>query len=334
MKTTTAFLATTLLSAAALQSSSALAAAPTAGTKPAPQQASPQSGQVRYHTMDVQGVELFYREAGSPDAPAVLLLHGFGASSYMFRELMPKLAAHYHVIAPDLPGFGQTTVKPGTPFQYRFDQLAAVIDAFTLAKGLPKYAIYVFDYGAPVGWRLAVNNPDKITAIVTQNGNGYEEGLSEGWAPMRAAWANPSAQNREALRQFNNADMLKWQYTQGVEDHSLLAPEPYQLAHAAIERIGVEPQLDLLVDYGSNIKQYSALHQYFRSKQPPLLAIWGDKDPFFLPAGAKAFLRDNPNAQVQFVNSGHFALETHGEEIAAAMLQFLQQQLTPADAQK
>ena len=285
--------------------------------------------QVRYQSLDVQGVNVFYREAGSPQAPTVLLLHGFGASSYMFRDLMPKLAEKYHVIAPDLPGFGQTTVKPGVKFNYSFDNLASVIDAFTVAKKLERYAMYVFDYGAPVGWRLAVKNPEKITAIVTQNGNGYEEGLSEGWADMRKAWANPTAENREALRKFNTADMLKWQYTEGVEDTSVIAPEPHQLAHAAIERIGVDVQMDLLLDYGSNVKQYSQLHQFFRSKQPPLLAIWGEKDPFFLPAGAKAFQRDNPKAQVQFLNSGHFAIETHGNEIAAAMLEFLDRSIKP-----
>lgn len=285
--------------------------------------------QVRYQSLDVQGVNVFYREAGSPQAPTVLLLHGFGASSYMFRDLMPKLAEKYHVIAPDLPGFGQTTVKAGSKFNYNFDNLASVIDAFTVAKNLERYALYVFDYGAPVGWRLAVKNPEKITAIVSQNGNGYEEGLSEGWADMRKAWANPTAENREALRKFNTADMLKWQYTEGVEDTSVIAPETYQLAHAAIERIGVEVQMDLLLDYGSNVKQYKQLHQFFRSKQPPLLAIWGDKDPFFLPVGAKAFQRDNPKAQVQFLNSGHFAIETHGNEIAAAMLEFLDRSIKP-----
>ncbi|MBU1619904.1 MAG: alpha/beta hydrolase [Gammaproteobacteria bacterium] len=284
---------------------------------------------VRYQSLDVQGVNVFYREAGSPQAPAVLLLHGFGASSYMFRDLMPKLAEKYHVVAPDLPGFGQTTVKPGVKFNYNFDNLAAVIDAFTVAKNLEHYAMYVFDYGAPVGWRLAVKNPEKITAIVTQNGNGYEEGLSEGWADMRKAWANPTAENREALRQFNTPEMLKWQYTEGVEDSSVIAPEPYQLAHAAIERIGVDVQMDLLLDYGSNVKQYKELHQFFRSKQPPLLAIWGEKDPFFLPAGAKAFQPDNPKAEVRFLNTGHFAIETHGNEIAAAMLEFLDRSIKP-----
>lgn len=278
---------------------------------------------VHHHTMTVDGVDLFYREAGAPDAPAILLLHGFGASSYMFRDLIPQLAATHHVIAPDLPGFGQTTVAPGTPFDYTFDRLTAVIDAFTVAKKLDRYALYVFDYGAPVGWRLAVAHPEKITAIVTQNGNGYEEGLSAGWADMRTAWADPTPANREALRRFNTPDMIAWQYTEGVTDTSLIAPEPHQLASSAIARIGVEAQMDLLVDYGHNIAQYAQLHAYFRQYQPPLLAIWGKNDPFFLPAGAEAFKRDNPNAEVRFLDTGHFAIETHGAEIAAAMLAFL-----------
>ncbi len=281
------------------------------------------STQVRYSSVDVQGVSVFYREAGLPDAPTVLLLHGFGASSYMFRELIPALAGDYHVIAPDLPGFGQTSVLPGVDFDYTFENLTSVIDAFTEAKGLTRYALYVFDYGAPVGWRLAVKHPSKISAIVSQNGNAYEEGLSAGWADMRRAWAEPTAENRESLRRFNTPDMIKWQYTEGVEDTSLIAPETYQLTSAAIERIGVEPQMDLLLDYGSNIKQYAQLHAFFRAHQPPTLAIWGKNDPFFVPAGAEAFKRDNPRAEVRFLNTGHFAIETHGAEIAASMLEFL-----------
>ncbi|HEX8403996.1 MAG TPA: alpha/beta hydrolase [Duganella sp.] len=273
--------------------------------------------------MTIQGVDLFYREAGSPRAPTVLLLHGFGASSYMFRDLIPKLAAKYHVIAPDLPGFGQTTVTPGTQFNYTFDNLAAVIDAFTVAKGLERYAMYVFDYGAPVGWRLAVKNPHKVSAIVSQNGNAYEEGLSEGWADMRKAWAQPTAANRENLRRFNTLEMTKWQYTEGVADTSVIAPETYQLAYAAIERIGAEAQMDLLLDYGQNIKQYARLHEYFRRHQPPTLAIWGKNDPFFTPEGAQAFKRDIPKAEVRFLDTGHFAIETHGKEIADGMLEFL-----------
>jgi pimeloyl-ACP methyl ester carboxylesterase len=276
-----------------------------------------------HHTIDIDGVSLFYREAGEVDAPTILLLHGFGASSYMFRDLIPQLAQKYHVIAPDLPGFGQTSVLPGVAFDYTFDRLASVIDAFTVTKGIERYAMYVFDYGAPVGWRLAVNNPQKITAIVSQNGNAYEGGLSAGWADMRRAWADPTVENREALRRFNTLEMTKWQYTEGVSDTSVIAPETWQLAFAAIERIGVEVQMDLLLDYGANIKQYAQLHEFFRRQQPPTLAIWGRNDPFFVPAGAEAFRRDNPNAQVQFLDTGHFAIETHGAEIGTAMLEFL-----------
>lgn len=288
-------------------------------------QAVEQAPAVRYDTVQVKGVDVFYREAGPKDAPAVLLLHGFGASSHMFRDLIPQLASGYRVIAPDLPGFGLT--RADKSFKYTFDNLADVIDAFTTARGLQRYAIYVFDYGAPVGWRLAVRHPEKITAIVSQNGNAYEEGLSPGWAPMRAAWADPTPANREALRKFNTLDMLKWQYVEGVKDTSTVAPDGYLLAHEAIERIGVDPQMDLLVDYGQNIKQYGQLHAFFRQHQPPLLAIWGKNDPFFLPPGAEAFKRDNPKAEVRFLDTGHFAIETHGAEIAQAMRSFLDRHL-------
>ncbi len=301
----------------------ALLAATTLATATFAASAAPPTEQVHHRSLNIQDVDVFYREAGPETAPKVLLLHGFGASSYMFRELIPQLAEKYHVIAPDLPGFGQTNVLPGKSFAYHFDNLASVIDAFTVAKGMDSYAMYVFDYGAPVGWRLAVKNPQKITAIVSQNGNAYEEGLSEGWADMRKAWANPTPANREALRRFNTYEMIKWQYTEGVKDTSLVAPETYQLAHAAVERIGVEAQMDLLLDYGQNIKQYSALHDFFRRYQPPTLAIWGSNDPFFIPAGANAYKRDNPNAEVQFLETGHFAIETHGKEIADAMVEFL-----------
>jgi len=288
-----------------------------------PVHATEPDSQVRYKTAQIQGVSVFYREAGPADAPAVLLLHGFGASSHMFRDLIPTLAKRYRVVAPDLPGFGQTTVKDGVAFDYTFDNVASIIDDFTDHKGLDRYAIYVFDYGAPVGWRLAVANPRKITAIVSQNGNAYEEGLSDGWADMRKAWDVPTAENREALRRFNTPEMIKWQYTEGVLDTSLIAPESYQLASAAIERIGVDPQMDLLLDYGSNVRQYPQLHAFFRRYQPPTLAIWGKNDPFFIPAGAEAYKRDNPNAEVRFLDTGHFAIETHGGEIATQMLEFL-----------
>lgn len=281
----------------------------------------PQDNAVRHATIEIDGVEVFYREAGPLDAPVVLLLHGFGASSHMFRDLIPALADRYRVVAPDLPGFGMTRTDPS--FQFTFDHLADVIDAFTVAKGLAHYALYVFDYGAPVGWRLVARHPDRITAIVTQNGNAYEEGLSQGWAPMRAAWQEPSAANREALREFNTFEMTRWQYLEGVKDPARVAPDGYILAHAATERIGVDAQMDLLVDYGQNIKQYAQLHAYFRQYQPPLLAIWGENDPFFLPVGARSYLRDLPQADVRFLDTGHFALETHGAEIATAMRGFL-----------
>lgn len=284
-------------------------------------QAASETPIVRHETIQVDGVNVFYREAGPKNAPAVLLLHGFGASSHMFRDLMPYLASGYRVVAPDLPGFGMTTADKS--FRYNFDNLAKVIDAFTVAKGMNRYAMYVFDYGAPVGWRLAVRNPEKITAIITQNGNAYEEGLSAGWAPMRAAWANPTAENREGLRKFNTLEMTKWQYMEGVKDASRIAPDGYILAHAATERIGVEVQMDLLMDYGQNIKQYPQVHNYFRRYQPPTLAIWGKNDPFFIPAGAEAFKRDNPKAQVRFLDTGHFAIETHGADIAREMRSFL-----------
>ena len=284
-------------------------------------QSAPQVPVVHHRTVQANGVDVFYREAGPKDAPAVLLLHGFGASSHMFRDLLPQLATGYRVLAPDLPGFGMT--QPEAGFRYTFDNLADVIDAFTVATGLQRYAIYVFDYGAPVGWRLAVRHPDRITAIVSQNGNAYEEGLSPGWASMQAAWADPTPANREALRKFNTLDMLKWQYVEGVQDTSVVAPDGYLLAHEAVGRIGVDAQMDLLVDYGQNIKQYAQLHAYLRQHQPPLLAIWGRNDPFFLPQGAEAFKRDNPKAEIRFLDTGHFAIETHGGEIARAMRAFL-----------
>jgi pimeloyl-ACP methyl ester carboxylesterase len=276
---------------------------------------------VRYGSVEINGVNVFYREAGPKNAPAVLLLHGFGASSHMFRTLIPSLADGYRVVAPDLPGFGMTTTGAG--FRYNFENLTNVIEAFTVAKGLNRYALYVFDYGAPVGWRLAVRNPEKITAVVSQNGNAYEEGLTAAWEAPRKAWANPSRENRELLRIFNSPEMVKWQYHEGVKDASVIAPEGYLLASEAIARIGVEPQIDLMADYGSNIKQYAKLHAFFRKYQPPTLAIWGKNDPFFQPAGAEAFKRDNPKAEIKYLDTGHFAIETHGAEIGKEMRTFL-----------
>ncbi|HEY5909268.1 MAG TPA: alpha/beta hydrolase [Verrucomicrobiae bacterium] len=281
-------------------------------------------GMTKYQTIQVNGINLFYREAGNATSPTVLLLHGFPASSHMFRNLIPRLADHYHVVAPDLPGFGFSDSPPRDQFKYTFENLARVIDAFTEKLGLKRFAIYIFDYGAPVGLRLALAHPERISAIISQNGNAYEEGLSEGWNPIQNYWKEPSAGNRAALRDFLQPEATKWQYRHGVADPSLIAPESYALDSALLSRPGNdEIQLDLFLDYASNARLYPKFQEYFRKQHPPLLAVWGQNDPFFLPAGAKAFTRDNPGAQVHFYDTGHFALETHAAEIANAVTEFL-----------
>jgi pimeloyl-ACP methyl ester carboxylesterase len=242
----------------------------------------------------------------------------------MFRNLIPQLAGDYHVVAPDLPGFGFTDAPPRADFKYTFDNLAKVIDAFTEKIGLNRYAIYIFDYGAPVGLRLALHHPDRITAIISQNGNAYEEGLSAGWNPIQKYWQDPSPANRAALRDFLRPEATKWQYTHGVADASLVAPEAYELDSALLARPGNdEIQLDLFLDYAGNVALYPKFQEYFRKKRPPLLAVWGQNDPFFLPPGAKAFSRDNPNAEIHFYDTGHFALETHANEIGSEIRRFL-----------
>jgi len=277
----------------------------------------------QYRTQEVNGLKIFYREAGASDAPAILLLHGFPASSHMFRDLIPILAPHYHVIAPDLPGFGFSDAPQPSRFTYTFDRLTDVIEQFTDKLGLTRYALYIFDYGAPVGLRLAIRHPERVTAIITQNGNAYEEGLSAGWNPIQKYWADPTPENRAALKAFLAPEATKWQYTHGTEE-SRVAPESYALDSALLARPGNEEiQLDLFLDYASNVKLYPQFQQYFRTHRPPTLAVWGKSDPFFLPAGANAFKRDNPNAQVVFFDTGHFALETHGAEIGAKIVKFL-----------
>jgi pimeloyl-ACP methyl ester carboxylesterase len=276
------------------------------------------------HRIQADGVTVFYREAGPANAPVVLLLHGFPTSSFQYRELIPRLADHYRVIAPDLPGFGFTEVPEERHYKYTFDALANTIQAFTDALNLKRYALYVFDYGAPTGFRLAMARPESITAIVSQNGNAYEEGLGDAWAPIRQYWEHPTPENRETLRQALSPAGLRWQYTEGVPHPSIIAPEGYTLDAALIQRPGnMDIQLDLFLDYANNVKLYPAFQKYFRKSQPPLLAIWGKSDPFFIPPGAEAYARDNPNAIVQFLDTGHFALETHLEEITGAMRQFL-----------
>jgi pimeloyl-ACP methyl ester carboxylesterase len=279
---------------------------------------------IKYVTADVDGFRVFYREAGACNARSVLLLHGFPSAGHMFRDLIPLLSDRYHVIAPDLPGFGQSEMPSRTRFTYSFDHIADVIDRFTETVGLSRFAIYVFDYGAPTGFRIAVKHPDRITAIISQNGNAYEEGLSDGWNPIRTYWQEPSAANREALRAFLKPETTHWQYTHGVPDPTLVSPDGWSLDNFYLARSDAdEVQLDLFGDYKSNIALYPAFQTYFRTHKPPVLAIWGRNDPFFLPPGAEAFKRDNPNAIVRFLDTGHFALETHAEEIAAAMHEFL-----------
>ena len=280
--------------------------------------------QVHHRFEQVGDVKVFYREAGAPDAPAVLLLHGYAASSFMYRNLIPMLADKYHVIAPDLPGFGFTEAPARGKYAYTFDQLARTIDQFTQQLKLDRYAIQVFDYGAPVGWRLAAAHPDRITAIVSQNGNAYEEGLGQGWAPIQRYWKEPSQANREALRDFPTPASIEWQYLEGVPNKTLVAPDAIALESHLVSRPGnAEVQLDLLLDYASNVEKYPAFQAYFRQYQPPLLAVWGKNDPFFLPAGAEAWKRDIPGADVRFYDTGHLALETHGVEIGGVIRAFL-----------
>jgi pimeloyl-ACP methyl ester carboxylesterase len=276
----------------------------------------------RYAT--VEGCRIFYREAGARNAPAVLLLHGFPSSSHMFRNLIPLLSEHYRVIAPDLPGFGFSDAPERAGFAYTFDHLAQVIDRFTGAVGLNRYAIYVFDYGAPIGFRLALKHPERIAAIITQNGNAYDEGLSEGWNPIQKYWREPTPENRAALRSFLTLETTRWQYVYGVSDETLVAPESYTLDASLLARPGNDDiQLDLFLDYASNVALYPKFQEYFRQQRPPLLAVWGKRDPFFLPPGAEAFRRDVPNAEILFYDTGHFALETHVEEIGVAIGDFL-----------
>ena len=276
---------------------------------------------IKYQTADVDGFKIFYREAGAVGAPKLLLLHGFPSAGHMFRDLIPLLADRFHMIAPDLPGFGNSDM-PGRGCT--FDRLAETIDRFTEIVGFDRYAVYVFDYGAPTGFRLAVKHPERIAAIISQNGNAYEEGLSEGWNPIRAYWQDPSEANREALRAFLKPDTTIWQYTFGVSDPTMVSPDGYSLDNFYLTRPGAdETQLDLMGDYKSNIAMYPAFQTYFRTHKPSFLAVWGKHDPFFLPAGASAFKRDIPRADVRFFDTGHFALETHAEPIALAMREFL-----------
>jgi pimeloyl-ACP methyl ester carboxylesterase len=286
------------------------------------------SKRVTYKTLSVDGLKVFYREAGDPKAPTVLLLHGFPTSSHMYRDLIPALADLYHVVAPDLPGFGFTDAPDRTDFKYSFDHLAELTELFTEVLDLSHYALYVFDYGAPIGFRLAVHHPERITALISQNGNAYVEGLSEGWNPIQAYWNDPSPENRAALRAFLNPESTQWQYTHGVPNPERLSPDAWTIDSALLARPGNdEIQLDLFGDYQSNVALYPKFQEYIRTRRPHLLAVWGKNDPFFLPAGAEAFKRDNPDAEIHLLDAGHFALESQGPEIVAIIREFLARKL-------
>ena len=279
---------------------------------------------VRYVKTKVYGLYIFYRESGPKDAPTILLLHGYPTSSHMYRHLIPMLSKGYHVIAPDLIGFGFSDAPHYKEFNYTFDNLTKYLQGLIDQLGLKRFAIQLFDYGAPVGYRLAVANPEKITAIISQNGNAYEEGLSNGWHPIRKYWEAPTEENRNNLRSLSTTDATQWQYFTGVSDPMFVAPEAYTLDQLLLDRKGnQELQLDLFKDYASNVALYPIFHNYFKEHQPPFLAVWGNSDPFFLPAGAEAFKKDLPKAVVLFYDTGHFALETHVGEIGEEILEFL-----------
>lgn len=279
---------------------------------------------IHYRQVKIDGQTIFYREAGEKNAPTILLLHGYPTSSHMFRNLIPMLSSKYHVIAPDLPGFGYSDAPDRSKYAYTFDNLAKTMQTFIDQIGLKRFAVYVFDYGAPVGFRLAVANPEKITGIISQNGNAYEEGLSSIWDPIQKYWQNDTPENRNALKDTYTIEGTKFQYFTGVSDTSLIAPESYTLDQHFLDRPeSLEIQLDLIKDYKTNVKLYPKFHEYFRTYKPKLLAVWGNKDPFFLPPGAEAYKKDIPDATVKFYDTGHFALETHVQEIGNDILKFL-----------
>lgn len=284
-------------------------------------------GLVLHKTVRVGEHEVFYREAGDPSKPAILLLHGYPTSSYMFRDLMRELAPDYHLVAPDMPGFGRTTVLPRSQFAYTFENLTNVVERFTEALGLKRYAMYVMDYGAPVGLRLAMRHPERVTALITQNGNAYREGFAEkSWAEIFTYWKSGKQEDREKLRGANSEEGIRWGYVTGVPEALLprVGPESWVLdSHYLSPPEEQEIQLDLFYDYRTNVEEYARFHDYFRKYQPPLLGVWGKYDPYFVPAGLEAFRRDLPKAELHLIEAGHFALETHYQEVAAYIRAFL-----------
>lgn len=289
----------------------------------------------RFRTRSVNGVDIFFREAGPSDAPVVLLLHGFPTSSYMYRDLIPKLAERYHVIAPDYPGFGQSAVPDRKTFSYTFAKFAELTDGLLTQLGAERYALYVMDYGAPVGYRLALRHPDRITALVIQNGNAYEEGLKSFWDPLKAYWSDGSPAHRAALRAGLTPAATKSQYLDGVRDTTRIDPDNWLHDQASLDRPGVdEIMLDLFKDYGTNVALYPEFQAFFRKYQPPTLIAWGKNDVIFPGDGALPYLRDLPKAEMHLLDTGHFALEDKGDEIAALMLNFLDRKLAGKPAQR
>jgi pimeloyl-ACP methyl ester carboxylesterase len=305
------------LAGAALTQGTPVRAAQAAATEPV---------RTRYKSVQVDGLKLFYREAGSPTAPSLLLLHGFPTSSHMFRNLIPALADRYHVVAPDYPGFGYSDFPDRQQFRYGFASYAEIVDKFTQAIGLHRYALYIQDYGAPVGLRLALRAPERVTALIVQNGNAYEEGLSDAWEPIKAYWGDPTPANREKLRGWLTLDGTRTQYTAGVSaaQVELVSPDSWMLDWSLLSRPGnIDLQLDLFGDYQTNVALYPKFQAFFRERRPPTLITWGKADPFFTVAGAQAYRRDLPNAEFHLLEAGHFALETNGAEIAAHIRKFL-----------
>ncbi|SPL89986.1 alpha/beta hydrolase fold [[Actinomadura] parvosata subsp. kistnae] len=279
---------------------------------------------MRYRTVPIDGLDIFYREAGDPSAPTLVLLHGFPTSSVAYQELMATLSDEFHLIAPDYPGFGHSSAPDADAWEYTFDHLADLVDRLLDAIGVTRYAIYVHDYGAPVGFRLALRHPERVTGIVSQNGNAYEEGLTAFWEPFKTAWTDPSQANTDALLGYYTREATHWQYTHGVRDTTLVNPDKAALDQAVLDRPGSHAiQLALFLDYATNPPQYPRWQEYLRTHQPPLLAVWGRHDEIFGPDGALAFTRDAKNAHVQLLDAGHFALETRGAQIAALVRDFL-----------
>lgn len=281
-----------------------------------------------YRTLKVEGVDVFYREAGPADAPVVVLLHGFPTSSHMFRNLIPALADRYHVIAPDYPGFGQSGAPDRKAFRYSFARFSDTMDGLLSRLGVQRYALYVQDYGAPVGYRLALKHPERITALVVQNGNAYDEGLKEFWKPIKAYWADGSRQHREALRAGLTPSATRAQYIDGVRDPSRVDPDNWLHDQALLDRPGIdEVMLDLFKDYGANVALYPQFQDFFRTRRPPTLIVWGQNDVIFPADGARAYLRDLPDAELHLLDTGHFALEDKGDQIASLMHDFLDRKL-------